>query len=50
MKIGISVLYKSEIYIIQYIYNSGYCEIKNINRRFDVLLVKLSELKVFRED
>lgn len=50
MKIGMRVLYESEIYIIQYIYNSGYCEIKNINRQFNVLLVKLSELTVFKED
>lgn len=50
MKIGMRVLYKDGIYTIQYIYDSGYCEIKNTTRQFDVVLVNLSELEVIKGD
>ncbi|MFC3883876.1 hypothetical protein ACFOU2_10325 [Bacillus songklensis] len=44
LEVGSKVLYDSEIYTIIYIYNNGYCEIRNENHQFEVLCVKLSEL------
>lgn len=44
MKVGNKVIYDSEIYTIIYIYNNGYCEIRNKNHEFEVLCVKLSDL------
>ena len=38
---GIKVIYESEIYIIQWIYDSGFCEITRDN---EIKLVKLSDL------
>ncbi|MBT2725759.1 hypothetical protein ACSU6B_12095 [Neobacillus sp. C211] len=39
------VLYNGKKYIILYTYDSGYCEIKEIESVHNVQLVHLSELK-----
>jgi hypothetical protein len=39
------VLYNGKKYIILYTYDSGYCEIKEIESVYNVQLVHLSELK-----
>ncbi len=45
MKVGDVVIYESKRYKIVHIYKSGYCEIKKEDSSYEVLLVKLSELK-----
>lgn len=38
---GCKVIFESEIYVIHWIYESGYCELK---KDIDIKLVKLSDL------
>ncbi|WP_169917339.1 hypothetical protein [Alkalihalobacterium alkalinitrilicum] len=44
MKIGTKVKYKDKIYSVFWLYDSGYCEIKEEDY-FHVVLVKLSEIE-----
>ncbi|WP_408010044.1 hypothetical protein ACJROX_07080 [Pseudalkalibacillus sp. A8] len=44
MKKGTKVLYESEIYMILWIYDDGWCEISKDSDPFKVDLVKIEEL------
>ncbi|WP_209125252.1 hypothetical protein [Alkalihalobacillus sp. BA299] len=45
MNIGTKVRYQNKLYTVFWVYDSGYCEIKEIDY-FHVILAKASELEV----
>jgi hypothetical protein len=44
LKVGLKVFYENEMYTIIHRYSSGYCEIKDMESHYRVLLVHEMEL------
>jgi hypothetical protein len=42
-------IYQSKEYEIYYIYESGYCELRDVSKR-DIILVPMSDLQLMKKD
>jgi hypothetical protein len=45
MNIGSHVLYDGKEYVVIHVYNSGYCEIRDVTHQFTVKLVNSHDIK-----
>ena len=46
MKVGMKVRYEDELFTVIYRYESGYCEIKDMDRQFRVVFAHENDLDV----